>query len=262
MYSQPSFIKRKIRSLALKIFNKLENNGNTDFTTNGEERFINALWKTFRQRQQKVTVFDIGANVGEYAQMILSKAAQQDLSLHLFEPTQSCLSQLNKQFQTNDLVTINPFGASDTASTATIYYDKEQSGLASLYQRNLTQYNLSLGLQEEIQLRRLDTYIEEQKITHIDLLKIDIEGHELKAFEGLGKYLDGDFIDYIQFEYGGANLDAHSSLLEFYTLLQQRGFVIAKIMPNGLDIRDYSSFMENFYYANYVAISQRVLKAS
>jgi len=75
----------------------------------------------------------------------------------------------------------------------------------------------------------------------------------------MGDYLDCNFIDFIQFEYGGANLDSHSSLLDFYKLFENRGFKIAKVMPKGLEIRTYKPFMDHFEYANYIAISKNVL---
>ncbi|MHA3098249.1 FkbM family methyltransferase [Acinetobacter brisouii] len=93
----------------------------------------------------------------------------------------------------------------------------------------------------------------------MDFIKIDIEGHELKAFEGFECYMDSSFIDYIQFEYGGVNLDSHTSLMEIYNFFKKRGFSIAKLMPNGLLIRDYQPWMDNFMYSNYVAISNKVL---
>jgi hypothetical protein len=124
----------------------------------------------------------------------------------------------------------------------------------------LDTYNLELNQSEEIKLKRLDVYINEKNINHINFLKIDIEGHELKAFEGFGDYLSGDFIDFIQFEYGGANLDSHSSLMDIYKLLESKDFEIAKIMPYGLELRKYQPFMDNFQYSNYIAISKRIVK--
>lgn len=38
-------------------------------------------------------------------------------------------------------------------------------------------------------VQTLDTYIELQQISHIDLIKIDIEGGELKALQGMEQYL-------------------------------------------------------------------------
>ncbi len=37
--------------------------------------------------------------------------------------------------------------------------------------------------------------------------------------------MDKAFLDFIQFEYGGANLDSHTSLLEFFDFLETRGFL-------------------------------------
>jgi len=258
VFIKQSYIKRKLRSLSLKIFNAIENNGNCNFDTNGEEVFIDNLMASFRNKGGDKVMFDIGANIGEYSQMIKEKSSTLEYEIHLFEPTNKCFQTISEKFLKDDNVKLNNFGASNEETKATIYYDKEQSGLASLYQRNLDSYNMQLNKSEEIVLKRLDTYIEENNIEHIDFIKIDIEGHELKAFEGFGKYLNGDFIDYIQFEYGGANLDSHTSLMEIYKFLNTRGFKIAKIMPNGLEIREYSPFMDNFNYSNYVAISNKV----
>lgn len=257
---KPQFIKRKTRSLVLKIFNYLENNGNANFDVNGEKVFIENLMKSFQNGGgERKMIFDIGANIGEYSQMIKDKSKGLEIELHLFEPTKGCFKTISEKFKDDENICLNNFGASNENAEATIYYDKEESGLASLYQRNLDAYNLELDQSESIQLKRLDTYIEDNNIEHIDFIKIDIEGHELKAFEGFGKYLNSDFVDYIQFEYGGANLDSHSSLMEIYKFLNTRGFKIAKVMSNGLEIREYSPFMDNFNYSNYVAISNKVI---
>jgi len=261
MYTQQSMIKRKIRNIAWKVFNKIENNGNARFEENGEKVFIENLFKIFKTNIGRKIVFDIGANIGDYSSMLLENLQKYDIDmeLHLFEPTKSCFETLSKKFSSNNNIVLNNFGVSDSNAITKIFYDKERSGLASLYQRNLDSYNLQLNQSEKIQLRRIDEYIKEKNIEHIDFIKIDIEGHELKAFDGFGNYLNSDFINYIQFEYGGANLDSHSSLMEIYKFFGGRGFSVGKIMPNGLEIRKYSPFMDNFMYSNYVAVSNRIL---
>jgi len=90
-------------------------------------------------------------------------------------------------------------------------------------------------------------------------MKIDIEGHELKAFEGVGNYLDKEFIDFIQIEFGEENLDFYTCILEFFNFLETRDFVLYKIMPNYLEPRNWKPFIKNFVYANYVAISKNAL---
>lgn len=261
MFTRTSFIKTKLRGLSLKVFNMIENNGDCNFENNGEKVFVDNLFHSFLDNKESKVIFDIGANIGEYAEVIEKSSFQYNIKvdLHLFEPTKSCFSTISKIFEAKENITLNNFGASNRNGSATIYYDKEESGFASLYQRNLANYNIELNQSEDIILRRLDSYIEEKDIRHINFVKIDIEGHELNAFEGFGQYFNGDFIDYIQFEYGGANLDSHTSLMEIYKFLTDRGFKIAKVKTTGLEMRDYSSFMDNFNYSNYVAISHRLL---
>jgi len=263
MYTQTTMIRKKLRSLAWKVFNLIENNGNANFEQNGEKTFIENLLEAFKIKKgkKKIVLFDIGANIGEYSTMLLEKSNRIGLNieLHLFEPTQSCFENISEKFNKESNVELNNFGVSNINDTAKIFYDKEQSGLASLYQRNLDSYNLQLNQSEEILLKRIDEYIESKQIQHIDFVKIDIEGHELKAFEGFGDFLNSNFIDYLQFEYGGANLDSHTSLMEVYKFFEDRDFSIAKVMPNGLEMRKYQPFMDNFMYANYVAISNRIL---
>jgi FkbM family methyltransferase len=257
MFIERAFLNKKFKSIIWRIFNIMENNGNSNFDKNGEKVFIDKLFKYFANNADTKVIFDVGANIGEYSQIIEQKSLKNsiDMQLHLFEPTKSCFDILRNKFNSDSII-LNNFGLSDTNTFATIFYDKEQSGLASLYKRNLDAYNLALNQSEEIELRRLDRYIVEKSIKHIDFIKIDIEGHELKAFEGFGNFLDAKFIDFIQFEYGGANLDSHTSLMEIYKLLEDKGFKIAKIMPKGLELREYKPFMENFQYSNYVAISK------
>jgi len=47
--------------------------------------------------------------------------------------------------------------------------------------------------------------------------------------------------------------------MEIYKFLNDRDFKIAKVMSSGLEIREYQPFMDNFQYANYVAISNRMI---
>ncbi len=257
--------KKVLRQISIQLFNYIENNNVVSFSGNGEKIFIEKLFnylnKTRTNVLSNIVLFDIGANVGDYSMILKTNGNKNNLDyeIHLFEPTQYCFNEILKKFRNEKNFILNNFGISHKNSKSKIYYDNKGSGLASLYQRNLKHYSIELEKIEEITLRRLDEYIEENAIKHINFMKIDIEGHELRALEGMGDYLNCNFIDFIQFEYGGANLDSHSSLLELYNLFGSNGFKVAKVMPKGLEVREYKPFMDNFNYANYVAISKKVL---
>jgi len=262
MYIKPSWIKIKLKDSLRYLFNKIENNGNANFNDNGENIFLNQLFLNFSKTDEKIIILDIGANVGDYSEMIIEKSDKLNLEiiLYLFEPTRSCYDILKQKFKGKENIQINNFGVSNENREALIFYDNEKSGLASLYKRNLNYYNKELDKREVIKLRRLDDFIDQNKLRHISFMKIDIEGHEFQAFIGLGDKLDPDFIDYIQFEYGGANIDSKTSLMEIYSFFTKKGFTIGKLMKGGIEIRDYKPYMENYVYSNYVAISNKILK--
>ena len=263
MFHSSGFLHRKLRGLVIRVFYWLENNNNIDFYSNGEEYFIDAVTSYLTSlKHSHIEIFDIGANKGEYSQILLDKLSKHSIEarVHIFEPTKSCFRLLLDGYGAMPNFVLNQTAVSNKSGTAQIYYDQQESVLASLHQRNLSAFGLTLDHSETVQTVRLDNYIQNRKIDHIHLLKIDIEGHEIAAFEGMGENLSGDFVDFVQFEYGGANLDSKTSLMELFELFSLRGFAVAKIMPKGLELRSYKPWMENFQYANYVAVSKNLLK--
>jgi len=251
-------LREKIINKLLGLIYRLDNSGNSFLDQNGEENFINQFIS--QAKVEAPVIFDVGANVGNYSQLLVKKLKGAKYAIHLFEPQRSCFNELQQRFYKNEQVNINNFGLSDSEGESLIYKNEDKSGLASLYKRNLDFYDTKMNIEERIELKRADQYIQSNDITHIDLLKIDVEGHELATMSGFGEYLNPDFIDFIQFEYGGANLDSHVNLLDFYNLLLPFGFKVAKIMPKYLEMRDYKPRADNFVYSNYVAISGRLLK--
>jgi len=255
----------KIKNFFIKFLNKaiikLEDKGNANFNTNGEQHFINDLIKYYNKKNNEIVIFDIGANTGNYSSYIIKCAKENKLRyiIHMFEPTTSCFKTLENKFGFDKNIALNNFGISNQECEKNIYYDKEKSGLSSLYKRNLEAYGTKMDKSEIIKLKRLDEYIKEKGIKKINLLKIDIEGHELMAINGLGKYLDTNNIDFIQFEYGGCNIDSQTTLFQIYTILENSGFIICKITPKYLEKRKYSKSMEDYVYSNYVAVSPTII---
>lgn len=261
MFINSGFLYRKLRGLAFRVFCWLENNNNMSFSGNGEECFIDASANYFAGLKNiPLEIFDVGANRGDYTQILLEKLSKHNLfaRINVFEPTASCFQLLTTRYAATPNILLNQAAVSDASGLLQIYYDQQESALASLHQRNLSAIGMSLNQSETVQAIRLDDYIRAKQIAHIHLLKIDIEGHEMAAFEGMGAYFSGDFIDFIQFEYGGANLDSKTSLMEMFALFESRGFVVGKLMPRGVEIRSYQPWMDNFQYANYVAISKKI----
>ena len=165
MYTKTNWLKIKIKDLLRYFFNRIENNGNADFNNNGENIFLNSLLLNLNKTGGKKVILDIGANVGDYSEMIIKKADKLnlDIILYLFEPTKSCYEILEHRFIGKENIQINNFGISNENCEALIFYDKQKSGLASLYQRNLDYYHKQLDQTEVINLRSLDDFIGQKK---------------------------------------------------------------------------------------------------
>lgn len=251
-------LRGKIKSIVFLLFNKLENNNNANFITNGENKFLDDLLNI---SSDHLIIFDVGANIGKYSEIIIDKCNSKGLkyNLHIFEPSKAAFKILESKFCREGNIYLNNLGASDSNREAEIFFDEEGSSLASLYQRRDSSGKLLLDKKEIIHLTRLDNYIRGTFVKKIDFLKLDIEGHEFSALKGLGEFLNPSFIKALQFEYGGTNLDSKTTLHELYSFLESKGYSVFKIMKSHIEKRSYEFTMENFQYSNYVALAEDIV---
>lgn len=256
-----SWLHRKFRSLLIRLFTRIENEGNIDFSTNGESYFLDALTQFYANNKtlgDPLELFDIGANQGEFSDL-LRKCMGKVARIHAFEPNEALCIQMQSRFRNDPSIQINQMGVASTESIRVLYSDMDGSPLGSFIQRDAVSTGLKFSVLTQVPTIRLDSYIERMGINHIDFIKIDTEGYEFEVIDSLGCYLDSNFIDFVQFEYGGTSLDAGVSLRKFFTRFEGGGFVVAKIMRYGLMVRPYATWMDDFRYANFVAIARHKL---
>lgn len=211
------------------------------------------------QLQGKCTVFDVGANKGDYASALLDEFGNQ-ATVYCFEPSKSTYDLLRDRFKEQDNIQVFNFGLSDEDSTLSLYSDKEGSTLASLYPRDLNHVGIDVEMTETVELKTVDGFCAEQGVEHIDLLKLDVEGHELNALKGASSLIESSSVDYIQFEFGGCNIDSKTYFKDFFLALSP-SYRIYRILRNGiLPVVEYNEYLETFLTANFLAISHRLDK--
>lgn len=253
-----SWFRRKFRSLLIKLYTRIENEGNINFSRNGEGKFLDSLERYYRdtiRQGSAVQLFDVGANKGEFAELLRARWGKGG-QIHVFEPVETLCAEMRGRFAGDTSVHINQVGISSTEGVQVLYSDIEGSPLSSFLSRDVAGVGQEFGQQVCVPTIRLDTYIKKMRLEHINFIKIDTEGYEFEVINSLGKYLCSTFIDFVQFEYGGTTLDAGLSLRKFFEIFEAAGFVIAKVMRTGLLIRPYENWMDDFRYANFVAISR------
>lgn len=154
--------------------------------TGGWEKESIQLWIKLCADAQNI--FDIGANTGVYS--LIAKTVHPGASVFAFEPVQRVFERLeeNKYLNRFDICCFEK-ALSDYDGAATIYDTASEHIYSVTVNKNLNKPEIQVK-ETRIQVMRLDTFIEMQKITSIDLMKIDVETHEAEVLQGMGKYLE------------------------------------------------------------------------
>lgn len=172
----------------LKMWVSLSNYIESNIFWQGVEEEDRGQVKLLKELLQPDHVFfDIGANIGVIT--LIAANRLQEGCVHAFEPSDHHLKKLNRNIEVNNFqnVTVNPFGLSDEHAVNELYlpHEKEDeirnTGRATVNEIQDEDENFK---KEEIETRRLDSYVQERDINRIDFVKIDVEGEELSVLEG------------------------------------------------------------------------------
>jgi FkbM family methyltransferase len=222
-----------------------------DFKESGELAVLTSIKNHFKN-EEKITVFDVGGNVGNYARSI-AEVFGNNTTIYSFEPSKKTFDQFLGTTAGISNIIPNNLGLSDSENKLTLYTNKDHSGLSSLYNRELDHLGIDMSDTEEIDLSTIDTYCAQKNIDRIHFLKLDIEGHELSALKGAAKMIHQKKIDFIQFEFGGCNIDSKTYFKDFFNLLKDN-YRIYRILKDGLqEIPSYHETCEIFITINYLA---------
>lgn len=201
-------------------------------------------------------LIDVGAHCGEYTNEFLDRFHQGRALC--FEPVEKHFMLLRTAVRTPDRVKFFQMAISNFEGESVIFRDKPISGLASLSRRNLEHFSISMDIEEQVPVTTLDTFAVSHRIHHVDLLKLDVEGHELNVLKGASGLLASGKIGVIQFEFGGCNLDTRTTFQDFYYFLTGYNFTIYVIHKRGLYRLDrYKEIYEQYRTTNFVAMLQR-----
>lgn len=240
------FINRRAISLH-KSFENL----NYNFDTNGE---LNVLKKLSSFKGEINTVFDVGANRGNWATMFNERFPE--AQIYSFEILPITYEHLEAKVKGVNKINCYNFGLSNVEKDMTINYSPKSDGLTTLVPNFMEEFHGGDTIKYDVKVITGDCFCQNEKIISIDFLKIDVEGHENNVLEGLKGMLENGNIKIIQFEYGFINVATHFLLKDFYKLLGQYGMKIGKIYPKYVDFREYRYSDENFYGPNYLAVHE------
>ncbi len=218
----------------------------------GEIRVLE-LVKRNLPMDRKGIVFDVGANVGKYTREIVSHFGG-DVLVYCFEPSEKSFTKLTENVRVYENVKPYRFGFGEKEEAVMLYSNEECSGLASVYKRRLEHFGIAIKYNEEVMLKKLDDFCKEKNIIGINLLKLDVEGHEYPVLKGAGKLIASKRIDFIQFEFGGCNIDSRTYFQDFFYFLGPN-YNIFRVVRDGLvPIETYREMYEIFITTNFLAV--------
>lgn len=188
-----------------------------------------------RRCDGRAVVLDVGANRGDYASLVLDRIPA--VELHSFEPSEAAREAYRARV--GDRARLHAFALGEIPGAAELHSAAPGDPTASLH---------GSGTGTPVEVRRLD----DLGFDHVDLLKVDVEGHELAVLKGAEQTLDRTKA--VQFEFGVANVESRTFFRDFFDLLSP-AFDLHRLVRDGLvPLPRYEARYEVFTGANYLAL--------
>ena len=232
------------------IYRRSRGEGDDRPEHNGEYRLLRAL---ATRVSPGPVLFDVGANKGDWV-IQFKRAHRGPIRAFAFEPAADTFAYLSRRLGelrlAPEICAVNA-ALADRDGEAPFYLTGSLSGSNSLFERP----GLPVVDTRKVSLQTGDTFCRERGVDRIDFVKIDTEGGEWQVLRGFEAMLRDHRIKALQFEYGGAWIDARILLKDVFQLLGDRGYRLGRIMPDGIIFSDqYCRELENFAYSNWVAV--------
>lgn len=193
---------------------------------------------------------DVGANVGYFS--LLAKACNSECHVVSIEPLPQNLKQLHTNKRLNGFESkfdVFDICISDTQGTTEFLIPPdEECGWGRIAYKDLFD-----GHRIERRIDTLDRFVEQNKIANVDMIKMDIEGFEMKALQGMHTILS-NMQPVICIELNEPCLkDLGTSSAEIFDLLKKYYYNIFYIDTTGA-LHETENVVENYEYLNYIAI--------
>jgi len=202
---------------------------------------------------------DGGAHSGRWTAALLAKYPQ--AFVHMIEPASIAQAALRRRFSGCKRVEIHKWAASDCEGSSKLHSDRAGSSLASLIRRDGEALGFSFDHRETVPTRKLDSCLGWlEGFSELDVLKLDVEGFELRVLQGAERLLERTRL--VQFEFGGCHLDARTAFRDFWNFFIRRDFNLFRCSPLGpLPVRDYTEAEEFYAPTNFFAMRREDLVA-
>lgn len=204
-------------------------------------------------KNENLVIVDVGANRGQTINFF-HKLNKKNF-LYSFEPNPSLFKILKKKYKDNKNVKLFQKGVSDKSNTKTFYQNIlhesstfEKLNMSSKY---LKMKSMILGVKPSeiigksypIKVISLNKFLNKEGITNIDILKLDVEGHEYNCLKGFFSTNNPSKVKVIQFEHHEDDMYLRANNFDkINDLLNSHGYFIKKRIKH-----TFGDFYDFFY---------------
>lgn len=251
LLSRPST--QPLFSRLLTLCHAALNYGGGQSVSSSGEMDVLRLLRDASWRTTPSTIFDVGANDGEYLRAVLDILGDR-AQVWCFEPQAATYRTLESSFARYSSVRTRNFALGRQPGVAQLHFEAGGSTTASLAG------NAVGSATQEVQVVTVDQVCEHEAIEQIDLLKIDTEGYEMDVLQGARRMIEAGRIRSIQFEFGYTFLATPYHFSDLWELLASQ-YAIYRILRHGMvEIPRYSHDLEIYKIANFFCVQRSLLR--
>jgi len=187
------------------------------------------------------TVIDVGANIG-YFTVLSSILTGSEGRVYSFEPSAETRSRLLKNLALNGIQNVHVVAAgawNEQGNAKLNTHPVDRGGSSIRVIDDSSEF-------EEISLTRIDTTVKSDEWSNVRLIKIDVEGAECHAAQGMQDILNAQTDIVVIIEVENPKLqDFGKSAAELLSFFTNQGFYAYRI-PNNYDASEYANARRSF----------------
>ncbi len=197
------------------------------------------ILKSIKNENLKIKTFmDIGAHKGKYTDLFINNYKIRNV--YMFEPQLIMFKYIKKKYRNRKSINIYNYGISNKNEKRILFINKHDltSSIKKLNPQNeylnlkskLFSTNLQGMIEKKTIIRtiKLKNFFIKKNIKHIDLIKIDTEGHELEVLLGLEKKIKNVKAFLVEFHDNKTYLNYNNKKID--KILSKNNFKLKKII--------------------------------
>jgi FkbM family methyltransferase len=177
--NRQSRIARHIARQCEKFLHGFYNESFFDLAKNGEAQVIDTVAAAYGTGP--LIVFDVGANHGEWAKTVLARKS--DAIIYCFEIVPATAAVLREALAHHPTVRVCDYGLSSSPGDIEVFWDPTRDQISAI----VPLYGNRPGAGCSVLATRVETgdlLMQREGLSRLDLLKIDVEGHEIEVLSG------------------------------------------------------------------------------